>query len=69
VTVLPQRRLAVVHDQASRQRHRRRAELLRDWGLLYWYSAEVRLKRALFNQSYLGMPRQLRGRTADLCGW
>jgi alkylation response protein AidB-like acyl-CoA dehydrogenase len=38
-------------------------------GYTWEYGAHVWLKRALFNQAYLGTPRALRARAADLCGW
>jgi alkylation response protein AidB-like acyl-CoA dehydrogenase len=38
-------------------------------GYTWEYGAHVWLKRALFDQAYLGMPRALRMRIADLAGW
>jgi alkylation response protein AidB-like acyl-CoA dehydrogenase len=38
-------------------------------GYTWEYGAHVWLKRALFNQAFLGTPRALRARAADLCGW
>lgn len=38
-------------------------------GYTWEYGAHVWLKRALFNQAFLGTPRVLRSRVADLCGW
>ena len=38
-------------------------------GYTWEYGAHVWLKRALFDQAYLGMPRALRARVADLAGW
>lgn len=38
-------------------------------GYTWAYPAHVWLKRALFNQAYLGMPRTHRARVAELSGW
>lgn len=38
-------------------------------GYTWEYGAHVWLKRAVFNQAYLGMPRILRARIAGLSGW
>ncbi len=38
-------------------------------GYTWDYGAHVWLKRALFDQAYLGMPQALRRRAADLAGW
>lgn len=38
-------------------------------GYTWEFGAHVWLKRALFNQAYLGSPRSLRSRAADLCEW
>lgn len=38
-------------------------------GYTWEYGAHVWLKRALFDQAYLGMPQALRRRAADLAGW
>jgi alkylation response protein AidB-like acyl-CoA dehydrogenase len=38
-------------------------------GYTWDYGAHVWLKRALFNQAWLGMPQALRRRIADLSGW
>jgi len=38
-------------------------------GYTWEYGAHVWLKRALFNQAFLGSPRALRARAADLAGW
>ncbi|MFM0394922.1 acyl-CoA dehydrogenase family protein [Paraburkholderia phytofirmans] len=38
-------------------------------GYTWEFSAHVWLKRALFDQAYLGMPRQHRARLAQLCEW
>ncbi|MCK9542155.1 MAG: acyl-CoA/acyl-ACP dehydrogenase [Novosphingobium sp.] len=38
-------------------------------GYTWEYGAHVWLKRALFDQAYIGMPRALRARVADLSGW
>jgi alkylation response protein AidB-like acyl-CoA dehydrogenase len=38
-------------------------------GYTWEYGAHVWLKRAVFDQAYLGMPQALRRRAADLSGW
>jgi alkylation response protein AidB-like acyl-CoA dehydrogenase len=38
-------------------------------GYTWEYGAHVWLKRSLFNQAFLGTPRALRARAADLAGW
>jgi alkylation response protein AidB-like acyl-CoA dehydrogenase len=38
-------------------------------GYTWEYGAHVWLKRALFDQAYLGSPRSLRARAANLAGW
>jgi len=38
-------------------------------GYTWEYGAHVWLKRALFDQAYLGMPQAHRARVADLAGW
>ena len=38
-------------------------------GYAWEFGANVWLKRALFIQAYLGSPRSLRARAADLCDW
>lgn len=38
-------------------------------GYTWEYGAHVWLKRALFDQAFLGMPRTLRAHIADLAGW
>ena len=38
-------------------------------GYTWDYGAHIWLKRALFNQAWLGTPRALRARAADLAGW
>jgi alkylation response protein AidB-like acyl-CoA dehydrogenase len=38
-------------------------------GYTWEYGAHIWLKRALFNQAYLGSPRALRARAASLSGW
>ena len=48
---------------------RRMIEVHGGIGYTWEFGAHVWLKRALFDQAYLGMPRQLRSRIADLCDW
>jgi alkylation response protein AidB-like acyl-CoA dehydrogenase len=38
-------------------------------GYTWEFGVHVWLKRALFDQAYLGMPRVHRARVADLVGW
>jgi len=48
---------------------RRMIEIYGGIGYTWAHPAHVWLKRGLFDQAYLGMPRQHRARVAELAGW